>query len=381
MKGPKSGVEFLAQFKEFSDKKKASFQDLSNYFEWKARDKGIPMRGQFELTPLCNLSCRMCYVHLIPEQLKGTPVLPVSAWKNLMYQAFQAGMLQAVLTGGECLAYPGFDELYLYLHSLGCQVCVMTNGVLLDEKRIQFFREHKPSDIQITLYGWNDDVYERVTGKRVFTTVSHNIMMAREAGLSVTVTVTPNVYLGEDVLETVRCAKSLCRDVAVNSVVFKPREETGRSEQADDPELDLYIRTYRLLNELEGRGNQEFDPKLLPEPGGPCHTCAECGLKCGGGRSGFMVNWKGILQPCNRLDMIQAHPLDDGFKAAWEYVNRKANEYPQVPECDGCAYEEICSNCAANMMIYAEPGKQPIGLCERTKYLVQNGIRQLPECE
>ena len=26
--------------------------------------KGIPISGTFELTPRCNISCKMCYVHL-----------------------------------------------------------------------------------------------------------------------------------------------------------------------------------------------------------------------------------------------------------------------------------------------------------------------------
>ena len=32
------------------------------YQEQKARKAGIPLFGQFELTPLCNLDCKMCYV-------------------------------------------------------------------------------------------------------------------------------------------------------------------------------------------------------------------------------------------------------------------------------------------------------------------------------
>ena len=381
MDGPVSGVEFLAELRDKGGKGKPSFRDLSRFFEWKAREKGIAINGTFELTPLCNLGCKMCYVHLLPEQMEGYTPLSVSDWKSIMEQAFKAGMFQATLTGGECLVYPGFDELYLYLQSLGCEVCVLTNGVLLDEKRIQFFKEHKPTNIQITMYGWNDDVYERVTGRRVFETVSRNIRNAVEAGLSVTVSVTPNTYLGEDVLETVRVAKSLCRNVIINPIIFTPRQETGRAEQADDPEMDLYVRIYRLLDELDGLEPREIPPEKLPAPGGPCHTCTECGIKCGAGRSGFSIDWKGNMQPCNRLNMIQGRPLEEGFKAAWERVNQWANELPRVPECEGCPYAEICNNCAANVLMFGKAGEQPVRLCERTVYLVQNGVRHMPECD
>ena len=381
MEEPANGVEFLTQLREKSKMKKPSFRDLSRFFDQKAREKGTPISGTFELTPLCNLDCGMCYVHLNPEQLQGNTVLSVSEWKKLMDQAYQAGMFQATLTGGECLAYPGFDELFLFLQNIGCEICVMTNGVLLDEKRIQFFQEHKTASIQVTLYGWNDDVYERVTGRRVFGIVSRNIRKAIEANLPMTVTVTPNTILGEDALETVRVAKSLCRRVVVNSMIFPPREETGRADQTKDPELDLYVRIYRLLDELEGRESRDISPDKLPAVGGLRHICTECGIKCGAGRSSFTVDWKGIMTPCNRLDMVQGYPLEEGFKTAWDRVNKWANELPRVPECDGCPYEGVCDNCAANIMLFAEPGQQPTELCERTKYLVQHGVRHISECD
>ena len=227
MEGSINGFDFLAQLREDNGKQVQSYQDFIDYLERKARIKGVPVLGQFELTPLCNLNCKMCYVHLLPDQLKGQSVLPVSVWKNLMYQAWQAGMIHATLTGGECMAYPGFDEIYLYLQSLGCEVGVLTNGTLMDEKRICFFKEHRPDNIQVTLYGWNDDVYERVTGKRAFSTVYQNIWNAVEAGMKVTITVTPSAYLGEDVLETIRVAKSLSDRLIVNFDIMPPREETG----------------------------------------------------------------------------------------------------------------------------------------------------------
>ena len=164
----RNGSEFLEDLRRQNGKQNQTFDAFYSFLEKKARAKGVPVGGEFELTPMCNLSCKMCYVHLEPEQMNNRELLTVEQWKELMYQAYKAGMLHATLTGGECLTYPGFDELYLYLHSLGCEVAVLTNGFLLNEERIRFFQEHMPCKIQVTLYGWNDDVYERVTGKRAY---------------------------------------------------------------------------------------------------------------------------------------------------------------------------------------------------------------------
>ena len=381
MTASSKAYDFLKELQKRNGKQTQSFDNLSEYLLLKAKEKGIPLSGQFELTPLCNFSCKMCYVHLKEDQLQGQSVLPVSTWKDLMRQAWETGMIQATLTGGECLAYPGFEELFLYLHSLGCEVNILTNGFLLDDKRIRFFQEHKPAVIQITLYGWNDDVYERVTGQRAFGQVTENIRKAIKAGLSIKLNVTPNNYLGEDALETVREARALCKRVMVNSCIFPPREETGRNEQLDNPDIQLYLRIYRKMNEMYGIETRTIDMEELPPAGGPSHECKEKGLRCGGGRSCFGINWKGELVPCNRMEMIKAYPLTEGFKKAWEKVNRGANEWPRVPECTGCAYDSICNNCAANMLQYAKPGERPAELCEQARMFVQHGIWRITECE
>ena len=61
-------------------------------------------------------------------------LLTVGQWKQIINEAYAAGMIRINLTGGECLTYPGSEELYLYLHGLGCELRVLINGVLLDDR-------------------------------------------------------------------------------------------------------------------------------------------------------------------------------------------------------------------------------------------------------
>ena len=41
----------------------------------KARENDTPISGYFELTPLCNLDCKMCYVHLSDPAVKERMLL------------------------------------------------------------------------------------------------------------------------------------------------------------------------------------------------------------------------------------------------------------------------------------------------------------------
>ena len=79
--------------------------------------------------------------------------------------------------------------------------------------------------------------------------------------------------------------------------------------------------------------------------------------------------------------MIRSYPLKDGFATAWSRINQEVNNWPRVPECMGCAYEDVCNHCAARTLRYAEPGKVPTGLCEQTREMVRNGALYIPECE
>ena len=381
MDEPLNALDFIRQLREQNGKTVQNQFDFSRYLDFKARKKGVPVHGQFELTPLCNFSCKMCYVHLETQQLKGRPLLSVDIWKDLMRQACEGGMIRASITGGECLTYPGFNDLFEYLQNLGCGVSVLTNGFLLNNEQIRFFKTHRPERIQITLYGSNNESYERVTGRRAFQTVVQNVKNAIDADLPITMNVTPNKYLGEEVFETIRLAKSFGTQIRVNSSIFSPFEETGRSGQSDDPGAEMYVRIYQMIQEMDGIETKEIEPSKLPAAGGPNHETAECGLRCGGGRSSFVINWQGQMSPCARMYMIYADPLKDGFADAWKKINHEANNWPRVPECIDCAYDSICNNCAANMLEYAKPGEQPIALCEQMKYYVQHGVRHIMECE
>ena len=374
----RDGYEYLEMLRQENKKQTQSFNDFSEYLEGKARKQGIPVRGQFELTPFCNLNCKMCYVHLTQEQA-GQSLLTVDQWKKLMRQAYDEGMYTATLTGGECLTYPGFEELYLYLQDLGCVVDIMTNGVLLDEEKLRFFQEHRPGSIQITLCGGDQDTYERVTGHRVFSTVLENIRRIREAGLSLIITVTPSRSLGEGVFDTIRTACSLSTNVFINTSLFSPSEITGRKVEDEDPDTEYYVRLLRYFKEIRGIEIREYSESELPAAGGSCDDCRRYGLSCGGGRSGFVIDWKGEMLICNRMEP-KSFPLQNGFSDAWQKIRSASGQWPRAAACSGCAYESICGICAADALKYAAPGEKPEALCRRTRYMASKGVLSLPDC-
>ena len=181
------------------------------FLEQKARKLGVPLTGSFELTPFCNLACKMCYVSLEPSQYSPDKVLPVKTWERIMLQAHKAGMRNASLTGGECLTYPGFSELYMFLYNLGIHPGVLTNGVLVNDEILDLFVKYPPRMVQVTMYGSSDEAYERVTGHRVFHIVYHHLEMMHRAEIPVKIAITPNEFMRDDVSALLETAEAAMR--------------------------------------------------------------------------------------------------------------------------------------------------------------------------
>ncbi|MGN1329094.1 MAG: radical SAM protein [Eubacterium sp.] len=346
------------------------YHTIRTYLNFKARETATPISGSFELTPLCNLDCKMCYVHLNKQQMQCSKLLDTDTWKHLMKQAVDAGMMYAQLTGGECLTYAGFSELYLFLQNLGVETRIYSNGILMDETMVGFLKENPPALIQITLYGASEDGYERVTGRRVFSEVMENILRIKDAELPLIIGITPNAYM-EDGEEVVRLLHSKGLNFRINSGLMAPREETGK--QKTDANVEEYIRLIKLQRELEGKAEFEYcDENSLPDPGGDGK--AEFGVKCGAGRSSFCISWDGFLRPCNTFPDISENVLNIPFNEGWKRINEQVKMMPLPVECTGCKYRPHCKHCIAEHASDAPIGHASPTVCSWARKMAAEGI-------
>jgi len=341
---------------------------IDSFFTMKAKMKRIPYNGGFELTPFCNLDCKMCYVHLDKESIESNQkLLTVDQWIHIMQQAVDAGMQSADLTGGECLTYPGFKDIYLFLLSQGIKVSVLTNGCLLTDEMVEFFSQYKPETVQMSVYGSNDDAYERVTGHRVFHKVIAGIERLQSAGIHIKISITPNKYMKEDASALIELVRSLGVEYMIGSVTLPARPETGRQMEeyvADSgffEELrrkeDIYYAEYRAKNP------DKYTPYTFTIKG----FKREGGIPCGSGRCGFHINWKGEMTPCIPFHTVRFSALELGFNEAWKCINHAACSYVPPSECATCEYERYCSACPAEKTLGLLRGELNPLVCEKMK--------------
>lgn len=309
-----------------------------------AYEHDIPISGSFELTPLCNLDCKMCYVHLQDPSVKEK-MLNGDQWISLIQGAIDEGMLTALLTGGEAMTHPDFWDIYMYLVEHGILVRVKTNGILLTKDAIERFQNNPPDGIDISLYGCNPESYIAVTGADVYQTVCNNTRNAIDAGLNIQLMITPSSYLSPWIEETMKLAKSFDVSTLINTKLREPNENTGRHK--DD--FELAPEEYREIIEKENRiflpeyklGKGKIDVGLSRP-----HVAPK-GIFCNAGRCGFTINWDGVMVPCMLFprSVLYSDAVQNGVKKAWEEINNGIKNYTVPEQCHSCSYNKICHYC------------------------------------
>ncbi|MGN0753890.1 MAG: radical SAM protein [Aristaeellaceae bacterium] len=375
----KSLPEFLADLDAKGiydvDREKA----IMNFIGRKARFQGVPVFGSFELSPLCNLDCKMCYVHLTKQQTRDiSPLLNVEQWKSIMTQAADAGLYSADLTGGECLLYPGFREIYLHLLSLGVRVSVLTNGRLLTDEMVAFFVKYPPELIQVTLYGSNEDAYERVTGHRAFGEVMAGIERLKVAKLKYKIAITFCKESEGDEMPLLSLVRNMNVPYTFEGAWLDARTECERcldhfvpgiSRMAELKKSEMKYRAASLKSNRENYRECIYDYPSQKKLGG---------LPCGGGHSSFQINWRGEMNPCPSIADVRINVLEYGFSDAWKKLQNKMIEWSAPVECKSCRYEHVCNSC---------PGEKTRGkfqeslntlVCRRLEKYIDEGIVKQP---
>lgn len=375
MKDEQTGLLALLEKleKQGADDAEVTYQ-MSAYLRAVATEKSIPVTGTFELTPLCNLNCKMCYVHLNAEKLQASKqrLLTGEQWLHIMKQAVDEGMMYATLTGGEALAHPDFDKIYLYLQSQGVEIEVKSNGLLLDNERMAFFKAHPPREIAISLYGSNDDVYEKVTGKRCFQQVMDAIRRVKSSGIELHVSITPNRHMLGDISTVLELLDSLDIHYGINSGLIQPRKETGRNLGDQDLTTEEYIELYKNQAAAHGKPLTPSCDRDIPKP--PSNAKPITGLPCGAGRNSFSIHWDGKMYPCLSLPDVGADVTSVPFSTAWKLVHTAVKKHFFPGECMTCELRSICTPC---VVMHASDGyaehANPV-ICQRSRKLFEEGL-------
>ena len=335
---------------------------------------GIPVSGTFELTPRCNLKCRMCYIRLTAAEMAAAGrELTAEEWLDLGKQARDAGMMFLLLTGGEPLLRPDFCRIYEGLTELGLSISINTNGSLITGDVREAWKKSPPASVNVTLYGTCRGDYEVLCGHpEVFDRVTENLDWLQDQHILVhlNTTIAPaNLPHWKD-LEAFAEKRSL--ELRMTTYCFPPRRREAHSSCREfsrlTPEqaarLTLQDILYREGPEALKRRYAESDEARQPE----CFLETESSMRCMAGKSMFWVKWNGSMVPCGMLEAPAADLQKTSFSSAWEIVRQKAANVRLCSDCQACPDRKTCFSCAA--VEYTENGtfgQKPEYMCRYSR--------------
>ena len=346
---------------------------------YKAAIKNIPLIGAFELLPLCNMDCSMCYIRLTPEEMRKNGYIRSSKeWLSVAKEMKKEGTLYVLLTGGEPLLYNEFEEIYSGLRNMGMIVSINTNATLIDDNVADFLGKNKPRRVNVTLYGASNETYEKVCkNSNGYDQTIKGIKLLRERNIDVKINVSLVKENIDDLPKMMDLADQLEIPISVYTYMYPKARSVKRNFKSDcriSPQqvaqIDNYVE-YRIKTEEEFMNNRlktlslyEYEknnepPEFLP-------------LQCRAGKCSFWINWKGNMTPCVFLDNIHDNVFENRFRKSWDYIVKESNKILLPSDCASCDKRGVCQVCSASA--YSETGsmyRKPEYLCRLTEEMLE----------
>lgn len=325
----------------------------------------LPLTGAFELLPVCNLHCKMCYVRKSMKEVKAMGgLLPTEQWLEFAKQAKDEGMLYPLLTGGEPLLRQDFQEIMAKMQEMGLQVSINSNGTLIDEKLARWMEKHCPTKINITLYGASEESYQNLCGDGdAFCRVHRAVEYLKQYHIPVkfNTSITPE---NVNDLDTIMAyAQSVDIPIQVATYMFPPvrrnADMVGKNHRLPPEEAALArVKADMLQNDSEWFGMQVARwSKFVPLTNNILQGNAEnrnCKMTCRAGRCSFWLDWQGNLGNCGMYSSTKVPVKGRTFAEAWKQVVEETEQVRYSPVCTNCPNFRLCHACIA--MVYNECG-------------------------
>jgi MoaA/NifB/PqqE/SkfB family radical SAM enzyme len=322
------------------------FRKLEGELTLWATIKRFPLNATYELTPLCNLRCPMCYVRLDSKCMAAQgKQMSAKEWLEIARQSAEMGTLFVTLTGGEPLLHPEFWEIYNGMTELGLLVSVNTNGCLIDEETVERFKANPPYNMKLSLYGASNETYESMCGvKDGFTRVSRAIDLLNASGLTFFCTSTV-------VHENFHDLEAMYRFAHEKRIKFYHTTAvtlSARGALSDPLKSRTTIAEEGWTLELLNKRKRTTDNRPF--------------ARCGGYATSYFMTWHGHMQFCgfSSTPYVQVKtPVD--LPTAWTDMLAQTDAIKIPEECATCEHADFCMRCPG--LLAAESG-DPEKVCE-----------------
>lgn len=310
----------------------------------------------FELTYLCNFDCSMCCVNMTRDEARGVGnALTKDEWIELARQAKEYGILTIVLTGGECMLNPDFQEIYTAIIRMGFQVYIMTNASLIKGDMLTLFAKHAPNGMTVSLYGSCQEAYSVITkSATAYADAIAGIENAQRLNIPLKINLTTTKDMIFDIPNRIEVARKYSYQINHN-LFLSPHQRLPQKFDVTryriPPELRICIEMegYRNIEQaaekakaLNARCEQMQFPFVWGKPGE--HEPLKLDA-CNGSYMMRYITWDGMMFVCATYQSAGANVRELGFSGANEYItNQHSKAFLEIENCRRCEYRAYCND-------------------------------------
>lgn len=338
---------------------------IQDYALWDImKEKRNVFSFDLEITARCNNNCKHCYINLPAGDSNAKDrELSIEEISRIADEAIELGAIWVLITGGEPLLRKDFSEIYMLLKQKGLLVSVFTNATLIRKEHVDLFLKYPPRDIEISVYGATEDIYDRLTGiPGSFSAFRNGLFLLVDNGVRVRL----KAMAFKSTYHEMQEISEFCRRYTKDYYRFDPllhlrfdRNERRNAEiMAERLSPEEIVMVERSDQERFDSLNKGCD-KLINE--GFCNNNCNHLFHCGAGNGSFSVSYTGKLRLCSSLWTPETlYDLRSGtVRDAWENhipkVRDLRSKNPEFLEkCRRCPIINLCLWCPAHA--YLEKG-------------------------
>lgn len=288
--------------------------------------------------------------------------------KAIIDKLFDAGVLFLYFTGGEIFTRTDFLTIYKYAKRKGFIVELLTNGTLITQEAIDVFEELPPASISISMYGKDEESYQRVTGKKgMYNKVINTFELLFQHEIHFEIK-----YIGmqenqDDFFEIRSLAEKYGAEFSYSMELFPTLNGNGCTKN--------HMISLEKIIEIESKipGKKE-EYRKLAEIENPFKNRQEIPLYlCDMAISNFLVDYQGYINPCHKCRMKKWNLLTDDFETAWnDYASLLKERASKNNKCLKCKYLMMCSPCVVvNYLSTGDYNKPAETVCRLTQMRVE----------
>lgn len=309
-------------------------------------------------------------------------------WIQMAEQIRDAGTLNLLLTGGEVTLRSDFPEIYEAIAKMGFIITLYTNATMITDKVMAVLKKYPPHVIGVTLYGADNQTYEKVCGNpKGFDLAMEGIRKLKELPSILdlrTTIIRDNI---QDYEKMKQIAKQiLCKDAVlhVTARVYPPvRGGEGdplSCRLAAEEQVNFFDGWMIKVSDAIDEGKVDFDKfferqKLIDLQNKlKRHSISPEGsylfYNCGAGINSYFISWSGDMYACGSIPEGSTKPFEDGFAQAWEQLPSKYPVTHENAKCKKCSLRNYCDSCPAYRRL--ETGSwsgAPEYACETAQYM------------